>query len=1085
MSDESRHLARLIWSVSDLLRGDFKTSDYGKVILPFTVLRRLDCVLAPTRGKVQDAADNFEGGGHALEALLRVASGQAFFNTSRLTLEDVASSPHNTAPLLRDYVAGLSDNAREVMERFELDQTIKRLYDTDLLYLVISKFVSLDLGPTVTSHQMGLVFEELVRHFAEHSSETASEHFTPREVVRLMVSLLTAPDTDILTLPGTVRSVLDPVCGTGGLLSEAEDYITGLNPQAHVALYGQEINAETWAICRSDMMMRGLDPDNIAYGNVLSRDGHQEGQFDYLLANPPFGSKWKRVADAVREEHENLGYRGRFGAGLPRINDGSLLFLQHMLSKMKTVDASGIGGSRMAVIFNGSPMHVGAPGSGESDIRKWIIENDWLEAVVALPDQLFHNTSIGTYLWVLSNRKSANRRGSVVLVNAQDQWQKMRSTVGGKRKYIGPDQIGEITRLCHEALPPTSDRPQHARVRVLRNDELGHRRITIEQPLRLRYELSTESLTQLAASRLVQQTSTADALLASLRTLVGSTWSTSSAAFAALRHAVAAGGESWPGGAAFNRAVRKAIGVRASQGEVQRSRGVTEPDLELRTFVDLALHEDPEDYLRREVHPHTPNAWIDHSRTRVGYAIAPALFLVAEFVGPVEPLRHFAHLETVRIGPHRDDADEPSETDRPKHLRAQDLYQAESAVELPDAPKESPALTPCAGGNLVGRPGKWRLLPPGFGEAATSLFVLHPLRGSGRALCEWLNSLKENGQFPNPRDLLDLPVPVALVADEEVDDLLTEVQEGRRTLRSATSGILPNIFADSETDIQRLREQVRSAAYEARLVGELVRPLGDPVWRAEWSYPYHVAALAHRYRISTHPAERKDGLLKLGEGIARTLGLLALSEIVASEGFTRNVRNKFRTGATFGTWLTLIDRLPNAVDAPRLRELSTLHGRDNARPLLGEIKDFRNDSHHAHGVRATHELDEDVDKLEPYVVSAISSVSWLSGTHWDWVERCEYVDESSYKLVGLRLRGSHPSWEPFERSSTYPLRPDRIYVDSTPSGPPVDLWPLAAVSLCPECRTRELFLLNQVRDGQLTLRSLEEHTLEIPDSEPE
>ncbi|MFE7216626.1 hypothetical protein ACFU93_43760 [Streptomyces sp. NPDC057611] len=326
---------------------------------------------------------------------------------------------------------------------------------------------------------------------------------------------------------------------------------------------------------------------------------------------------------------------------------------------------------------------------------------------------------------------------------------------------------------------------------------------------------------------------------------------------------------------------------------------------------------------------------------------------------------------------------------------------------------------------------------------------------------------------------------MALVADEEVDDLLTEIQEGRRTLRSATSGILPNVFADSKTDIQRLREQVRSAAYEARLVGELVRPLGDPVWRAEWSYPYHVAALAHRYRISTHPAERKDGLLKLGEGIARTLGLLALSEIVAREGFTRNVRNKFRTGATFGTWLTLIDRLPNVVDAPRLRELSTLHGRDNARPLLGDIKDFRNDSHHAHGVRATHELDEDVDKLEPYVVSAISSVSWLSGTHWDWVERCEYIDESSYKIVGLRLRGSHPSWEPFERSSTYPLRPDRIYVDSTPSGSPVDLWPLAAVSLCPECRTRELFLLNQVRDGQLTLRSLEEHTLEIPDSEPE
>ncbi|MGW6782646.1 type I restriction-modification system subunit M [Streptomyces sp. NPDC054987] len=1081
MSDESRHLARLIWSVSDLLRGDFKASEYGKIILPFTVLRRLDCVLAPTRTRVQDVASTFTGDEPAREAFLRRASGQPFFNTSRLTLEDVASSPQDAPYLLRDHIAGLSDNAREVMERFEIDQTIKRLHDSDLLYLVISKFVTFDLGPAVTSHQMGLVFEELVRHFAEYGSETAGEHLTPRDVVRLMVSLLTAPDTDVLTAPGVIRSVLDPVCGTGGLLSEAEDHITAINPQAHVVLCGQEINAETWAICRSDMMMRGLNPDNIAFGNVLSHDGHRGETFDYLLANPPFGVDWKKVAYTVRDEHDALGFRGRFGAGLPRINDGSLLFLQHMLSKMKTPDASGFGGSRVAVIFNGSPMHVGAPGSGESEIRKWVIENDWLEAVVALPDQLFHNTSINTYLWVLSNRKSTELKGSVVLVNAQDQWQKMRSTVGNKRKYIGPDQINEIARIYQEALYLSPELPQD-RVRVVRNEELGYRRITIEQPLRLRYELSADSLSQLAASRFVQRVSTPDALLASLTKLQGSTWSTSSAAFSAMRQAVESDGHSWPGGTGFDKAVRKAIGVRDGQGEIQRSRGSTEPDLELRTVADLALHENPDDYLQREVHPRAPRAWIDHSRTKVGYGITPALFLVAEFDGPVEPLRHFAQLETARITPQRDDPDGAGEPGGHKHLRAQDLYQVDSVVELPDAPKVGPALTPCSGGDLVGRPGKWRLLPASFGEAATSLFVLRPLRGSGWALCEWLNSLKENGQFPNARDLLDLPVPVELVGDEEVDDLLTEVQEGRRTLRSATSGILPNIFTDSESDIQQLREQARSAAYEARLVGELVRPLSDPVWRAEWSYPYHAAALAHRYRISTHPAERKDGLLKLGEGIARTLGLLALSEIVASEGFTSSLRNKFRTGATFGTWLTLIDRLPSVVGSPRLRELSTLHGR--TRPLLGQIKDFRNDSHHAHGVRATHELDEDVDKLEPYVVSAISSVSWLSGTHWDWVERCEYVDESSYKVVGLRLRGSHPSWEPFERSSTYPLRPDRIYIDSTPSGSPVDLWPLAAVKLCPECRTRELFLLNQVRDGKLTLRSLEEHTLEIPDNQP-
>jgi type I restriction enzyme M protein len=332
---------------------------------------------------------------------------------------------------------------------------------------------------------------------------------------------------------------------------------------------------------------------------------------------------------------------------------------------------------------------------------------------------------------------------------------------------------------------------------------------------------------------------------------------------------------------------------------------------------------------------------------------------------------------------------------------------------------------------------------------------------------------------------MNLPVPAEIILDEKVNDLLDDVHTGRRVLREATSGILPNVFSSAETDVEGFLNDTRSAAAEARLISELVRPLEDPVWRAERSYPFHVAALARRYRVRTHPAERKDALLKLAEGIARTVGILALTELVAKDGFTRRLRQQFRNGASFGTWLWLINSLAEEIQAPRIPELSGLRGGSDLYSLLESIKDLRNGSHHAHGVRASHELKEQVDQLEPPVVSALKAVTWFSSTHWDWVERCEYLDESSYRLVGQRLRGSHPHWEPFERSSTFPLQPDRIYVDSSPSEKPMDLWPLASVSLCANCNARELFLIDEVRDGVLTLRSLEEHSMEVSYTSPE
>lgn len=1092
MSDTATQLTKLIWSVADLLRGEFKPSEYGKIVLPFTVLRRLDCLLAPTRQNVLDTLEKLRGEDtgawdlpHA-DAELRTASGHPFYNTSSLVLANVADSPHDAVRLLTRYVAGFSGNVREIFEHFEFDPIVRRLDDTGLLYKIVNQFLSLDLGPTLSTNEMGLVFEDVVRRFIEWTSESSGEHVTPRDIGRLMVTLLTETDVPQLAPRSAAWTIHDPACGTGGLLGQMAEHIMGLNPEAHVLLYGQELNSESWAIARSGMLMSGHDGERLALGDILRVDRFPNERFDYLVTHPPFGLSWKNIEEFVRNEHWN-GHPGRFHAGLPRVNDASLLFLQHMLAKMKPVDSHGHGGSRIAVVFSASPMYAGGAGSGEAQIRRWIVENDWLEGIVALPDHLFYNTAIGTYLWILSNRKSPDRRGQVILVKAQDHWQKMRRSIGRKRKYLGPDQVAEIVQLYGEALSGAPNRHIHDQVRLVRNEELQYRQIVVERPLRMRFELSQASLDRLAALRTIQRRNDPEALLSALRGLIGATWATKSEAFTALRRAAQSAGQTWPEGSAFDKAVRNAIGVRNSEGELQRRGRSPEPDPELRDTVSLPLDEDPEDYLRTKVLPHIPDAWIDNDRTRLGCEVRPSLFYLAELDGSFEPLRNFARLETARVELARPNPGDEKPV-LPKHLTTSHLRAVDSALELPDVSLDGSVLasyTPCSGGDLVGRSGSWRLLPPGFGDAVTLMFVLHPLYGRGRALCEWLNSRKSNGTFPNANDLLDTPVPVDLVTDPEVDDLLEEVQEGRQALRAATEDILPNVFASGESLSEDVRKAIRFSAHEARLVGQLVRPLDDPVWRAESSYPFHVAALARRYRISTHPAERKDGLLKLGEGLARTLGILALNELIARDGFTRSLRQQFRTGATFGTWLWLIERFRADVEAPRLLELAALRERDRTRSLLEEIKDFRNHSHHAHGVRMIHELEEDVEKLEPRVVSAIRSVNWLSGIHWFWVERCEYLDDSSFRTVGLRLRGSHPSWEPFERSTIYPLRPNRVYVDSTPAGRPVDLWPLAMASLCPDCRTRELFLLNQIRDGHALLRSLEEHSLEIAYSSSE
>lgn len=630
-SSKHTELANHAWSVADLLRGDYKQSDYGKVILPFTVLRRLECLLEPTRQKVAETAALYESQEIDGDYFLRKASGHSFYNKSALTLKMIAADPQNAAKNLQVYVGSFSENATEVLDKYEFAQQIKKLDSTNLLYQVIGKFTDLDLHPeAVSNHNMGYIFEELIRRFAEQSNETAGEHFTPREVIRLMVNLLIAPDGDALSLPGVVRTVMDPACGTGGMLSAAEEHIKALNPDATVEVYGQELNPESWAICRSDLMIKGQDPENIAFGNSFSDDGHQREKFDYLLANPPFGVEWKKVKEDVEYEHTNLGDSGRFGAGLPRINDGSLLFLQHMISKMKPVDARGGGGSRIAIVFNGSPLFTGAAGSGESEIRRWILENDWLEAIVALPDQLFYNTGISTYFWILTNRKDSQHKGKVVLLDARDQWVKMRKSLGDKRKELGdgssgrPNHIGDITRLYGDAVAAAAntEHPLHGKVKVFDNTAFGYQRITVERPLKLRFELTEETLAAVEASKVVQKLPNASALVDAFRAMEGPrSWGTKSEAWVALKDAAVAAGTTWPTGAPFSKALREAVGVRDPGGELQMVKGQPEPDSELRDYENVPLGEDVEEYLKREVHPQVPDAWIDHTKTKVGYEI--------------------------------------------------------------------------------------------------------------------------------------------------------------------------------------------------------------------------------------------------------------------------------------------------------------------------------------------------------------------------------------------------------------------------------------------------------------------------------
>lgn len=635
-----KETANFIWSVADILRGDYKQSEYGHVILPLTVLRRMDCVMEPTKAKVLEyLPETKKLKPEAVELMLKKKAKLDFFNKSKYDFAKMAADPNDVAANLRNYIAGFSKNARDILENFKFEDHIKRLDKADLLYKIIKKFAEIDLHPDQVSNiQMGYIFEELIRKFADISNETAGEHFTPREVIRLMVNILFLNDRDILSKKGIVKTLYDPACGTGGMLSTAEDFLRELNPDAELKVFGQELNDESYAICNSDMLIKGQETEHIAFGNSFSKDGHKDAKFDYMLSNPPFGVEWKKVEDEINREHDTLGFKGRFGAGLPRISDGSFLFLQHMISKMKSGSSAEAlakaenGGCRLSIVFNGSPMFSGGAGSGESDIRKWLMENDMLEAIVAMPDQLFYNTGISTYIWIVTNRKQKQRKGRIQMINAVDFFENMRKSLGNKRHQISEEQIKKITQIYGEF-------KQGENCKIFDNNYFGYTRVTVERPLRLNFQASKERIAKmqeengfknLATSKkkakagekeIEEGTALQNKIINTLKSMDPDKLYKSRDEFMKILNAKIESAELELKAQVY-KAVINALSEKDETAEICKdSDGKPEYDSDLRDFENVPLTDNIDEYFKREVLPHVADAWMDRGKDKVGYEI--------------------------------------------------------------------------------------------------------------------------------------------------------------------------------------------------------------------------------------------------------------------------------------------------------------------------------------------------------------------------------------------------------------------------------------------------------------------------------
>lgn len=602
--------AAFLWSIADLLRGDFKQSQYGRIILPFTLLRRMECVLEPTQAQVLEQASIHKDKPDSVrDKLLLRAAGQQFFNASKLTLGTLSDT--QTAADLMSYVQSFSKDAREIFEHFHFEDFVQQLAAANLLYQVVQRFAATDLSPErISNFGMGIIFEELIRKFAESSNETAGEHFTPRDIVHLTTSLVITGQDDKLK-PNSIVTIYDPTAGTGGFLSEGDEYIQSISQQVTVSLHGQELNPESFAICKADMLIKGQDVSNIKLGNTLSDDQLADNHFDFMLSNPPFGVEWKKVQKQITDEHSEKGFNGRFGPGLPRVSDGSLLFLLHLVSKMRDPRADGNhkGGSRIGIILNGSPLFTGGAGSGESEIRRYLLQNDLVEAIVALPTDMFYNTGIATYVWVLSNHKAAARKGKVQLIDGSQHFAKMRKSLGSKRQYLTDEQIDELVRLYGRF-------EETAQSKIFPVEAFGYRRITVERPLRLNFQASSQRIEKVLAEKAIQKrdASARQQLIEALQSMDESQLHRNREQFSKLlnktlnAHNVAVSG-------AELKAILNALSERDPEADICLVKGKPEADAGLRDNENVPLGESVYDYFEREVKPHVPDAWIDESKT--------------------------------------------------------------------------------------------------------------------------------------------------------------------------------------------------------------------------------------------------------------------------------------------------------------------------------------------------------------------------------------------------------------------------------------------------------------------------------------
>lgn len=626
ISDKSN----FIWKIADILRGDYKQHEYADVILPFTVLKRLDSVLIDTHDEVIRLNNTLTYKNKA--PFLCKASGYKFYNISEFTFEKLKDDPDNLDENIVDYIKGFSDNAREILEAFNIYSQIERLEKEGLLYLIVSKFAGeIDLHPDrVSNTEMGYIFEELIRKFSEMSNETAGEHFTPREVIRLMVAVLFEPDMEKITDPSFMAKLYDPAAGTGGMLSAGISYAEELNEKAIIEVYGQELNQSTYAVCKSDTLIKGKGYENIYYGNSFTEDGLKLEKFDYMLCNPPFGVEWKKYQAPIKDEAEEKGFDGRFGAGLPRVSDGSFLFLQHMISKMKDPKD---GGSRIGIVFNGSPLFTGDAGSGESEIRKWIIENGWLEAIIALPDQLFYNTGILTYIWILSNRKSKLRQGKIQLIDGTSFYERMRKPLGDKRKQLSEDDIKTIASIYGSFVEGEYSK-------IFDEEDFAYNKVTVERPLRLNFNTSSERLERLyqetafinlaKSKKKNEEARTKDiedgeklqkSIIATLNKIDETILYKNRDDFEKVI-AKELKKESISIKAPVKKAILNALSEKDETAEICRDKnGNPEPDSDLRDTEQIPVKEDIQDYFKREVLPYAPDAWIDEDKTKVGYEI--------------------------------------------------------------------------------------------------------------------------------------------------------------------------------------------------------------------------------------------------------------------------------------------------------------------------------------------------------------------------------------------------------------------------------------------------------------------------------